>query len=241
MKVEAHIIAWNEAETIHLTIRHYKQFCDRIIIYDNFSTDNTREIAESLECEIKPFGIAGVLDDREYTKLKNNCWKGSNADWVIIVDADEILDFSEDNFQRLARLRFEEYTLVKPKGWQVVSQDVPIEFWGEVKTGFQYDQYSKLCCFNPKEVKEIDYVHGCHVAKPKGSVRIIEAGTLFHYRKVGGVDRLLKRYALYKDRMSDWNIRWNAGEHYRREEQRLRKEWKEEWDKSVEFDKLVHG
>jgi len=232
MKVEAHIIAWNESETIHLTIKYYQHFCSRIIIYDNFSTDNTREIAEALGCEVKMFGISGVLDDREYTKLKNSCWKGSDADWVIIVDTDEVLNISE---VALLSAREMGYTIIKPQGWQVVSQDVPREAWGEITTGFAYDQYSKLCCFNPKAIKEINYVHGCHVAKPKGEAKQIEIGTLFHYRKIGGVQRMIDRYKLYCQRMSEWNIRWDAGEHYRREEKRLRAEWQQEYEQSGEY------
>lgn len=63
MKIEAHIIAWNENETIHLTIKHYQQFCSKIIIYDNYSTDNTRSICESMGCEVK------LLVSREFFRM----------------------------------------------------------------------------------------------------------------------------------------------------------------------------
>lgn len=239
MKVEAHIMAWNEAETIHLTIKHYQKFCNRIVLHDNYSTDNTREIALELGCDVRLFGTKGVLDDREYTKLKNNCWKGSDADWVIVVDADEILDFGEDNYQILARLRFEEYTIIKPQGWQVVSHDVPRGTWLEITNGFRYDQYSKLCCFNPQVLTDINYVHGCHIANPVPNIRIAREGVLFHYRNIGGVDRLIKRHAMYRERMSDWNIRWKAGGHYLYEDQQRIKEWNEAYERSKPY--YSHG
>lgn len=232
MFVEAHIIAWNESETIHLTIKHYKQFCKRIIIYDNFSTDDTRYIAESMGCEVRLFGRQGVLDDREYTKLKNNCWRDSDADYVIIVDADEIL---------MPPNRYHDpCTIYRTYGWNVFSLDVPREKWGEIKTGFHDQNYSKLCCFDPKRINGINYVHGCHVAKPEGDVRYSEEVlTLFHYRNVGGPERLVRRHALYRERMSDWNIRWKAGGHYLYEDSQRRKEWQEQYEKSVEF--YSHG
>lgn len=236
MKIECHVMAYNESETIHLTVRHYQKFCDKIILHDNFSDDNTREIAESIGCDVKLFGIKGVLDDREYTKLKNNCWKGSDADWVIVVDADEILQITKDGLRHLCNLGF---TLLKPFGWQVVSNEMPKEDWLDIRRGFKYHKYSKLCCFNPKEITEINYVHGCHEANPKGNLTMFEGYVLYHYKKVGGVERMLERYKLYASRMSDWNIRWNAGEQYRREEQRLRKEWQQEYDGSVES--FSHG
>lgn len=236
MKIEAYIIAWNESETIHLTIKHYQSFCTSVEIFDNYSDDGTPEIARSMGCEVQSFGIRGVLDDREYTNLKNNCWKGSEADWVILVDADEIFSFPAENIeQRLARLRFEEVTIIKPYGWQVVEHTVPRETWFEVTRGFHYPNYSKLCCFNPKEIREINYVHGCHVANPVGNVKIAETGTLFHYRNVGGPQRLIDRHALYRKRLSGWNIKWKAGDHYNHEDERRIREWNEQYERSVEY------
>lgn len=239
MKVEAHVMAWNEAETIHLTIKHYQKLCDRIVLHDNYSTDNTREIALELGCDVRLFGTKGVLDDREYTKLKNSCWKGSDADWVIVVDADEILDTNRDFLEKLRRLHF---GMISTYGWQVVSHEMPKDDWLEITNGYHYENYSKYCIFNPAMVKEINYIHGCHVCKPEGvfcttneTARI----TLFHYRNVGGVDRLIKRHAMYRERMSDWNIRWKAGGHYLYEDEQRIKEWNEAYDRSKPY--YSHG
>ena len=228
MKIEAHIIAWNESETIHLTVNHYQKFCSKIIIYDNYSTDNTRSICEAMGCEVKLFGIEGVLSDVEYTKLKNNCWKGSNADFVIVCDADEI--FAGPGIWNY------DVTIYKTFGWQVVHEDIPHETWGEITTGYHDPNYSKLVCFNPKQIKEINYVHGCHVANPVGNINFSNgAFPLFHYRNVGGVERLIKRHALYRNRISPHNIKWNMGGHYLYDDERRIKEWYEQLNKSVEF------
>lgn len=225
MKVEAHIMAWNEAETIHLTIKHYQQFCSRIIIHDNYSDDSTPAIAEALGCEVKTFGIKGVLSDVEYTKLKNNCWKGSTADWVIVCDADEILDFKDPSG-----------TIIKTFGWNVFSYDVPRVKWSELSSGFYDPQYSKSICFKPKEISEINYVHGCHIANPIGNVQYSEKViTLFHYRNIGGFERLSKRHALYRLRLSRHNLKWNMGGHYLHSDERRKLEWEEQFAKSVEF------
>lgn len=212
MKVHAHILAFNEAETIHLTIKHYRQFCDRITIFDNFSTDNTRGIAEGLGCEIRPFGIAGVLDDKEYLKVKNHCFKGSDADWVIVCDADEILDVT---IQDLKTATFYDRTIFKTHGWNIFSNEMPKESWGEISTGIADANYSKLILFNPQKIKEINYVPGCHVAKPEGEVRYDDQElTLFHYKHVGGAKRIADRHALYNSRLSDWNKKFRCGFQY---------------------------
>lgn len=207
MKIEAHILAFNESETIHLTIKHYQQFCDRIIIYDNFSDDNTREIAESMGCEIKLFGIKGVLDDKEYIKIKNNVWKGSNAGFVIVCDADEI--FFPPPFWNT------DVTIYKTHGWNIFSNEIPKDDWTEITTGIYDDKYSKLVCFNPKAIEEINYVYGCHEAKPEGNINYSNGSfPLFHYKHVGGGERIADRHALYESRRSDFNKKWKLGFQY---------------------------
>jgi glycosyltransferase involved in cell wall biosynthesis len=212
MKVHAHILAFNEAETIRLTISHYQKICDHITIYDNFSDDATREISEQMGCEVKLFGIKGVLDDKEYLKVKNHAWKNSDADWVIVCDADEILDVT---IQDLKTATFYDRTIFKTHGWNIFSNDLPKESWSEITTGIPDSNYSKLVLFNPKKIKEINYVPGCHVAKPEGEVRYDDLElTMFHYKHVGGAQRIADRHALYNSRLSDWNKRWKCGHQY---------------------------
>lgn len=229
MRVEAHIIAWNEAETIHLTIKHYKQFCDRITIYDNFSDDNTREIAESMGCEVKLFGIKGVLDDKEYIKVKNHCWKGSKADWVIVCDADEIFMPPEHWDKSI--------TIFETFGWNVFSNEMPRESWSEITNGIPDSKYSKLVCFNPKAFKEINYVYGCHEAKPEGDYNTYASikFVLFHYKHVGGAQRIADRHALYNSRLSDWNKRFKCGYQYSEPRDQTIKYFNECLKKSVPY------
>lgn len=229
MKVHAHIITFNEAETIHLTIKHYQQFCSKIFIYDNFSTDNTREICESMGCEVKLFGRQGVLDDKEYLKIKNHCWKGSKADWVIVCDADEIL---------MPPNRYTDVycSIYRTSGWNVFSNEIPQNKWAEITTGIPDEKYSKLVCFDPKRVQEINYVYGCHEANPVGDVRYSEEIlTLFHYKHVGGAERIADRHALYASRLSDWNKRWKCGYQYQEPREQTIKYFNECLKKSVPY------
>jgi glycosyltransferase involved in cell wall biosynthesis len=234
MTIEAYVLAFNEEATIALTIKHYQQFCDRIIIFDNFSTDSTREIAESLGCEIRPFGIAGVLDDKEYLKVKNNCWKGSNADWVIVCDADEILWHKD-----LRMLLFDEPngTIFRTEGWNVFSNDMPANNWLEITTGLPDRKYSKQIIFDPKAIKEIGYVYGCHENNPKGEVIYSqETLTLFHYKHVGGANRVADRHALYAERLSDWNKRYRCGFQYLEPRNKTIEYFNQHLAKSVKFE-----
>lgn len=236
--IEAHIVAWNEAETIHLTIKHYQKFCSRIVLWDNHSTDNTREIAKSMGCIVKTFGRPGELSDRAYIELKNECWKLSHPgpdrrDWVVIVDTDEILKHSK------FRLRLAEQmgcTIIKTQGWNVFSHDMPKDDWLEITNGHEENNYSKTVIFDPKQITDINFRIGCHVSSPRGNVRFsTEAMYLLHYRNVGGPQRLIDRHNLYRERMSEENRQRQWGFHYLVSDEERVREWEEKYQKSRPF------
>lgn len=226
--IEAHIIAFNEAETIHLTIKHYQAFCQKIVLWDNHSTDNTREIAKAMHCIVKTFGVPGQLSDRAYMELKNECWKPihpghDKRDWVIVVDADELLDYRE----------VKNCTIVKTQGWNVFSHDVPRESFLEITNGHYEENYSKTVIFDPKAITDINFRIGCHVSNPRGQVQWSdEILILFHYRNIGGPQRLIERHKLYRPRMSEENLQRNWGHHYLVSDEERIKEWEEKYARS---------
>ena len=222
--IETFIIAWNEADTIHLTIKHYQQF-SKVILYDNFSDDNTREIAAKMGCEVRLFGRAGELNDAEYLKVKNYCWKSSKADFVIVVDADEILQ----------EPTVFDGTIFNTKGFNIYSYDVPREAFFEIMTGHWDDNYSKSVIFSPK-LEQINYSYGAHKSDPKGEVKYCsQILTLFHYRCIGGYERIVNRHAKYRKRMGYLNKTLGLGSHYLYDDNRRIKEWKEFQEKSFEY------
>lgn len=44
MKIWLYMIAWNEEMIIHYTTKHYREFCDRLVLYDNCSSDRTVDV-----------------------------------------------------------------------------------------------------------------------------------------------------------------------------------------------------
>lgn len=239
---EAHIIAFNEAETIHLTIKHYKAFCIHVIIWDNHSTDNTREIAKAMGCTVKTFGVPGELSDRAYMELKNECWKKKHPgkdirDWVIVCDADEILALANPGI--LSAIAHVNHTTIwKTQGWNVFSHDMPKDSWLEIDNGHTEENYSKTVIFDPKQITDINFRIGGHVSKPRGNVIWSnETIYLFHYRNVGGPQRLVDRHKLYRPRMSEENLQRKWGKHYLDSDEERIKEWEEKYAKSVPFSK----
>lgn len=243
MKIEAYILVWNEMDILPLVIKHYKKFCDKIIILDNHSTDGSDKYAESVGCEVRKFGTK-FFDDAENMKVKNECWKGSQADWVIVCDCDEILYYSyntglgDDVTHDLPIRVFADYhesgcTIFKTQGWQIMSDAMPINDLLEITNGYRFDNYSKNIIFNPKAIKEINYNPGAHRCNPVGDV-VYSQETLYilHYKHIGGIERTIKRYKEYKPRMSPINRKKGWGIHYNRSVRSLKEEWTERMAKS---------
>lgn len=230
MIVDAFIISWNERDLLPLTIKHYKSFCRSITIFDNYSNDGSDKIADQMGCNVVKFGVKGQLNDGHYLEVKNNCWKGSTADYVIVCDADEILTSKEVEPVTEMNPR---PSIYRTQGWQVTSNRFPENDLFEVTVGFPFDNYSKSVMFSPTRIKEINYRPGAHLCDPIGDV-VYSDETLYllHYRQAGGVERLIRRYKSYMQRMSMFNRKHGYGIHYRQREEQIRSNYKRDLLKS---------
>ena len=226
--IEAFIIAWNEIETIHLTIQHYQKFCDKITIYDNFSDDGTYEKSHDMGCEVRQFGRRGELDDRAYLEVKNNCYRSSKAKFVIVCDSDEILDTDRETLEQ------SNGTYFNTIGWDIFSNDMPVNDFLEIQRGQFTPNYCKKVIFNPKI--RINYTYGCHVCTPVGVLQADSKPlTLFHYSNIGGFKRLSDRHAVYRTRLSRNNRQYGLGCHYSFSEEQRKRERDAKYDASIEY------
>lgn len=189
-------MAFNESDIIAFTIRHYQKFCDKITIWDNYSTDNTPEIALSMGCEVHKFGIEGQLHDGMYLTLKNNCWKNQDADLIIMCDADEILIAPPNEIGN--------FTIWPMEGFNMFSERLPEEDWSEINIGIPDDNYAKHLIFSPR-IKEIGFLPGCHQARPRFPIWGSDKLRVCHYKHVGGVQRVLDKNHVYEKRKSKYN------------------------------------
>ena len=227
MTIEAHLLHWQEKDIMPFVIRHYQRFCDRIVIHDNHSKDGSAELALSLGCEVITFGDE-FFNDQHNMDVKNNCWKGSKADWVIVADFDEVLLCSDPAGIRYFLSARTHRTIFKTNGWQVMSNYMPIDDILEITNGYHFANYSKSIVFNPHAITDMNYSPGAHKCNPQGDVRwSTEELYVLHYKHIGGVQRTIDRYKQYQKRMSKVNRQKGWGIHYQQTPAQLRKEWDE--------------
>ena len=85
MKLSVGIITYNEEQIIARTIDSVKNIADEIVIIDSNSTDKTVEIAKSKGAKVITQSWLG------YGKQKNFMIDNCSGEWILSIDADEII------------------------------------------------------------------------------------------------------------------------------------------------------
>jgi hypothetical protein len=235
MILHVYAICWNEEKLLPFFIRHYSAIAEKIVIYDNESSDRSRIIIESSpKCEYKSYASDNQIRDDYYANIKNNAWKESRgkADLVIVVDIDEFVYCPTELIKELKRLKRLGLSIIIPTGYNMISENIPWDTSQNLtelcKTGAYWKAESKPCIFDLNAIKEINYTFGGHHCRPKSLwqklknrflVRIVKNNILLLHYKYLGLDYTVNRYRLLRDRLSEYNNSVSAGEHYARTDQ----------------------
>ncbi len=218
MSIEVHIIAFNEERMMPYTLRHYTSFASRIVVHDGGSTDRTHAICAEYEAEVKNFPTDGV-NDKLFKELKETCWKGTAADWVICVDADELVYFPGGVFDTLSAYDKAGLPVATPRGYEMFSDNLPVsdrQIYDEVKMGAPDPEwYSKKVLFSPARLRSIEFSAGAHETwyidhdgkKVSVSRTPSEPAFLFlHFHHLGTLEEMAARYRRQQSRHSKTNI-----------------------------------
>ena len=219
MKIEAFILCYNEEKMIRYTLAHYLTFCDKVTIIDNYSTDNTISIIEkefSKRVNIIQYDSKNQLNDSAYLYIKNNCWKQSQSDWVIVCDMDELLHYNYSGFPIRDFLKTYRYSpIITPYGYNMFSETFSEKYVAQlpflINKGVRAPNFDKAVLFQPKMLEEINYGPGAHYCNPvikKEYQRNLSYRTehlkLLHYKYIG-IDYLIAKHEQYANRLSDYN------------------------------------
>ncbi len=179
-----------DAEIISYFMRHYSPVVDRLIMFDNESQDNCREIiSHYANAEIRDYHGNGKIDHVAALQFANSQYKEArgHADWVIWPDCDEFLWTGKTPLRSI----LEDYKkrgirVVSARGYQMLSDHFQKDdglITDMIKLGVPDDEYSKTYIFDP----DIDLQwrpgrHTCNVSNAKIHESDIK---LLHYRYLG--------------------------------------------------------
>jgi glycosyltransferase involved in cell wall biosynthesis len=209
--VEIFGIFWNEQEIIQDFIDWYRVRLPnaKITIIDNESDDKTVEIAKNNGCEVISYNTNGFMDEQTLMNLRNNIWRNSNSEWIIIVDSDEFVDITHDILDK------SNWNVAKCVGYEMFGEGEPIE---ELLYGCQTDGYSKSAVFNKNEIENMNFGPGNHTERPTPKsgflVNFAENRPNLYHTKwrswSNGINRahiLSKRRSEHSDKMG-WNFHY---------------------------------
>ena len=218
MKIHAFILCYNEELMIRHTLNHYTSFCDRITILDNESNDATLSIIKTHFPDsiiiIKSYNSGDEIREDLYLEQKNHAWKGSDADYVISCDMDELL-YAQNIKATLQNCKDNGITLPIVEGYNMFSHTFPYDYtkplYEQVTMGVPssgISGFSKQIIFDPKAIRDINFRPGCHLCDPLGSIKKLHRPDcnfkLLHYHFLNK-DIVKVRYRNYALRLSRHN------------------------------------
>ncbi len=157
--IEIFGIFWNEENIIQDFINWYRNKLPNasITIIDNESTDNTTNIAKLNGCNVLTYNTNGFMDEMTLMSLRNNIWRNSNSEWIIIVDSDELVDIDHEIINEA------DWNVAKCLGYEMFGEGEPIN---ELIYGCPSDGYSKSAVFNKNEIENMNFGAGSHTENP---------------------------------------------------------------------------
>lgn len=205
MRIHAYLLCFNEEEIIGRTLDYYSGFCSRIFVFDNLSTDRSREIARSYPCTtVIDFDTDKTQDEPRQVQIKSQAYRDYSrdggkytsevADWVISCDMDEIL--YHPNLVDVLR-KYKELGITVPHttgfnmvGENEISDSLPLV--DQYPQGVRAPGYDKRIVFDPGF--DMSYTKGSHPWGPGFDLMKVTCGykssnafplALLHYKHVG--------------------------------------------------------
>ena len=214
--IHVFLLCNNEEAIIRQTIEHYQRLgSNDITIFDNESTDKSREIAEQMNCKIIPVVTDGLMNEFVLTNLKNQCWNNISSGWCIVADMDEWLFVSNEEL-----LSEDERgtTILSVEGHNMVSQsnsvlltDIDLH---NVRSGYPYSRESKNICFKRPDIEQMNYDYGAHNCNPSGNIRFSEKQYRLNHMAWLGLPYILDKMKRRQERAEYLKNQYGINRHY---------------------------
>ena len=223
--IHVYALCYNESRLLPHFFKHYENV-DKIIIYDNESTDNSVEIIKKFKRDYIIFKTDNGFNDIIHKNIKNNCWKQSIgiADFVIIQDLDEFVHFPDHPYdikKGFYDLKLKNAGYVKCIGYEMCCSDeefndIPHDknIFNYIKKGFYSFPYCKPIIINPNIIVETNYCAGSHIFD--SIIPQIENTKhnvlLLHFKHIGIISEFTKRIEYRSRRVTHYSTEYGKND-----------------------------
>lgn len=243
MKTYWIVLCKNEEDIIPFCIQYWSRIADKVIVYDNHSTDSSVELLSKYDwIEIRTFDSDGQNDviqkqvkEQAYLEFKDQC------DILIITDMDEVFYFND--FKAISEAFVSgDYNILMTPIYSLCEDARPIyddskllhqlchKFYHQKMNHMQgFDQYSKLSIFNTRITDKVNMSVGQHYVQTTPQMRIMISNDGFNLH----VDKGLSKEFFVNKRMkmganlSDVNKRSGMCIEYLKSKEELEMEYNE--------------
>lgn len=227
--VEVHILSHDNEQMLEWSLRHYSTFASKIVVHDGGPLHHSSVIAIEYGAKPVEWETEGTLNDALAMKLKNECWRGTKADWVICADGDELIYFPEGAFSTLRSYERMGAAVIRPHGFEMLHDQwldptkTRGQLYDHVKMGARDDKwYAKPILFRPSMVGDNAFGLGAHDTRialhdgrhlyvGKDWPRAVPPTFLLHCHHIGGLQRIARRYDETRARLAKINVEHNWG------------------------------
>lgn len=212
----AFCLTFNEETMIGYWTKHYKTFCERVVVYvDSETTDRTREIAMSYGADVREYFGSGHMDDIAFIQFAQHHYREARgqADWVVWTDADEFV-YHPRLVDRLAEFRDEGTNFPVTVGYSMLADAPPSgpgQIYEQITRGIEATEYAKVAIFDP--ILDVNWITGKHAAEVHGPAKRDDGSDplrLLHYRWLGA-QWFAERNARNFSRLNDINRKAQHG------------------------------
>ena len=249
------VLCKNEEDIIPFCIQYWKRIADKVIVYDNHSTDSSVELLSKYDwIEIRTFDSDGQNDviqkevkEKAYLEFKDEC------SILICTDMDEVFYFSD--FEALqAQMITEGYNCLITPIYSLCEEAKPI--YDDSKMLHQlchmfykqrmnhmngFDDYSKISIFNCKITDKVSMSVGQHYVQTYPSMKILLSKNDFclHVDKGFGISYKFRIRRKMHENLSETNRKGGMCVEYGDSYEKLEQEYVENIKKSFDLNKLL--
>ncbi len=225
MRIIVFTLCYNRAQILPFYLRHYSLFADEISVFDDHSSDGSRELLQANpKVLLRDWPYDTGIDEDLFLKhayeWNRNAFQGG-FDWVIWADPDEFI-YAPDVRKVLEESA--EFQVIQTKGYNMLGDGLPkddgkSQIWQIHKNGVSAPVYSKPVVFKAKF--KIGWNRGKHALEDcDPHISPEPRFKLLHYRYMGyqyTAQINAKNYSRCGLKNGDKNAAWSCAPDYKGE------------------------